>query len=174
MADDPVEAELVGDKSLQRHSSISEKIAKLYPIGRKPDPTKSQLLRAVWMSTIMITIPFVAAMPLLNPEPEMEVEDWYAEWTTQSWSTEVGQTISSGSRVEAMVTVDQGGLIGANYSVEMQGGSFAGLDCEPKWLVEVRSPDPVNYSDGSNSTSWSGQDWEGSDSVIIDLSLIHI
>lgn len=174
MADDPVEAELVGDKSLQRHSSISEKIAKLYPIGRKPDPTKSQLLRAVWMSTIMITIPFVAAMPLLNPEPEMEVEDWYAEWTTQSWSTEVGQTISSGSRVEAMVTVDQGGLIGANYSVEMQGGSFAGLDCEPKWLVEVRSPDPVNYSDGSNSTSWSGQDWEGSDSVIIDTPVPEI
>ncbi|MFL2975947.1 MAG: hypothetical protein ACJZ49_00165 [Candidatus Thalassarchaeaceae archaeon] len=174
MADDPVEAELVGDKSLQRHSSISEKIAKLYPIGRKPDSTKSQLLRAVWMSTIMITIPFVAAMPLLNPEPEMEVEDWYAEWATQSWSTEVGQTISSGSRVEAMVTVDQGGLIGANYSVEMQGGSFAGLDCEPKWLVEVRSPDPVNYSDGSNSTSWSGQDWEGSDSVIIDTPVPEI
>ena len=174
MADDPVEAELVGDKSLQRHSSISEKIAKLYPIGRKPDPSKSQLLRAVWMSTIMITIPFVAAMPLLNPEPEMEVEDWYAEWATQSWSTEVGQTISSGSRVEAMVTVDQGGLIGANYSVEMQGGSFAGLDCEPKWLVEVRSPDPVNYSDGSNSTSWSGQDWEGSDSVIIDTPVPEI
>tara|TARA_X000001036_G_scaffold154129_1_gene146291 strand:- start:111 stop:998 length:888 start_codon:yes stop_codon:yes gene_type:complete len=174
MADDPVEAELVGDKSLQRHSSISEKLAKLYPIGRKPDPSKSQLLRAVWMSTIMITIPFVAAMPLLNPEPEMEVEDWYAEWTTQSWSTEVGQTISSGSRVEAMVTVDQGGLIGANYSVEMQGGSFAGLDCEPKWLVEVRSPDPVNYSDGSNSTSWSGQDWEGSDSVIIDTPVPEI
>ena len=174
MADDPVEAELVGDKSLQRHSSISEKIAKLYPIGRKPDSTKSQLLRAVWMSTIMITIPFVAAMPLLNPEPEMEVEDWYAEWATQSWSTEVGQTISSGSRVEAMVTVDQGGLIGANYSVEMQGGSLAGLDCEPKWLVEVRSPDPVNYSDGSNSTSWSGQDWEGSDSVIIDTPVPEI
>lgn len=174
MADDPVEAELVGDKSLQRHSSISEKLAKLYPIGRKPDSTKSQLLRAVWMSTIMITIPFVAAMPLLNPEPEMEVEDWYAEWATQSWSTEVGQTISSGSRVEAMVTVDQGGLIGANYSVEMQGGSFAGLDCEPKWLVEVRSPDPVNYSDGSNSTSWSGQDWEGSDSVIIDTPVPEI
>ena len=174
MADDPVEAELVGDKSLQRHSSISEKIAKLYPIGRKPDPTKSQLLRAVWMSTIMLTIPFIAAMPLLNPEPEMEVEDWYAEWTTQSWSTEVGQTISSGSRVEAMVTVDQGGLIGANYTVEMQGGSFMGFDCEPKWLVEVRSPDPVNYSDGSNSTSWSGQDWEGSDSVIIDTPVPEI
>ena len=69
-------------------------------------------------------------MPLLNPEPEMEVEDWYAEWTTQSWSTEVGQTISSGSRVEAMVTVDQGGIIGANYTVEMQGGSLAGFDCE--------------------------------------------
>ena len=174
MADVPVDAELVGDASLQRHRSISEKIAKLYPIGRKPDPTKSQLLRAVWMSTIMLTIPFVAAMPLLNPEPEMEVEDWYAEWTTQSWSTEVGQTISSGSRVEAMVTVDQGGLIGANYTVEMQGGSAAGLDCEPKWLVEVRSPDAVNYSDGSNSTSWSGQDWEGSDSVIIDTPVPEI
>ena len=131
MADVPVDAELVGDASLQRHRSISEKIAKLYPIGRKPDPTKSQLLRAVWMSTIMLTIPFVAAMPLLNPEPEMEVEDWYAEWTTQSWSTEVGQTISSGSRVEAMVTVDQGGLIGANYTVEMQGGSFMGLIVNP-------------------------------------------
>ena len=105
MADVPVDAELVGDASLQRRSSISEKIAKLYPIGRKPDPTKSQLLRAVWMSTIVLTIPFVAAMPLLNPEPEMEVEDWYAEWTTQSWSTEVGQTISSGSRVEAMLSL---------------------------------------------------------------------
>ena len=174
MTDVPVDAELVGDASLQRHISISEKIAKLYPIGRKPDPTKSQLLRAVWMSTIMLTIPFVAAMPLLNPEPEMEVEDWYAEWTTQSWSTEVGQTISSGSRVEAMVTVDQGGLIGANYTVEMQGGSFMGFDCVPKWLVEVRSPDPVNYSDGSNSTSWSGQDWEGSDSVIIDTPVPEI
>ena len=174
MADEPVDAELVSDASLPRHVSLSEKIAKIYPIGRKSDPSKSQLLRAVWMSTIMLTIPFVAAMPLLNPEPEMEVEDWYAEWTTQSWSTEVGQTISSGSRVEAMVTVDQGGLIGANYTVEMQGGSFAGFDCEPKWLVEVRSPDAVNYSDGSNSTSWSGQDWEGSDSVIIDTPVPEI
>jgi hypothetical protein len=174
MADEPVEAELVGDEVERSSISLSEKIAKLYPLGRKTDPTKSQLLRAVWMSTIMLTIPFVAAMPLLNPEPEMQVEDWYAEWGTQSWSTEVGQTISSGSRVEAMVTVDQGGLIGANYTVEMQGGSVAGIDCEPKWLVEVRSPDPVNYSDGSNSTSWSGQDWEGSDSVLIDTPLPNI
>ena len=174
MADNPVDAELVGDTSLQRPISIFEKTAKIYPIGRKSDRSKSQLLRSVWMSTIILTIPFIAAMPLLNPEPEMEVEDWYAEWTTQSWSTEVGQTISSGSRVEAMVTVDQGGLIGANYTVEMQGGSFMGFDCEPKWLVEVRSPDPVNYSDGSNSTSWSGQDWEGSDSVVIDTPVPEI
>ena len=174
MADDPVEAELVGDKSLQRHSSISEKIAKLYPIGRKPDPTKSQLLRAVWMSTIMITIPFVAAMPLLNPEPEMEVEDWYAEWDTQSWSTEIGQTVSSGSRVEAMVTVDQGGILAANYSVVNQGGTLAGVDCQPQWLVEVRAPDPVNYSDGTNNTAWSAENWEGSDSVSINTPIPEI
>ena len=131
-------------------------------------------LRAVWMSTIMLTVPFVAAMPLLNPEPEREVEEWYADWTTQAWSTEVGQTISSGSRVEAMVTVDQGGLIGANYTVEMQGGSFIGFDCEPQWLVEVRAPDPVNFSDGTNNTAWSAENWEGSDSVIIDTPLPDI
>ena len=174
MADDPVDAQLVADEHEQSTSSLSEKIAKMYPIGRKPDPTRSQLLRAVWMSTIMLTIPFVAAMPLLNPEPEMEVENWYAEWNTQSWSTEVGQTISSGSRVEAMVTVDQGGLIGANYTVENQGGNFMGLDCDPQWLVELRAPDPVNFSDGSNSTSWSAENWEGSDSVVINTPVPEI
>ena len=174
MADEPVDAELVGDAPLQRQISISEKIAKMYPVGRKPDPSKAQLLRAVWMSTIMLTIPFVAAMPLLNPDPEMEVEDWYAEWTTQSWSTEVGQTISSGSRVEAMVTVDQGGLIGANYTVENQGGNFMGFDCDPQWLVELRAPDSVNFSDGSNSTSWSAENWEGSDSVSINTPVPEI
>ncbi len=174
MADEPVDADLVDDEPQQSPSSLSEKIAKLYPIGRKPNPNRSQLLRAVWMSTIMLTIPFVAAMPLLNPEPERQVEDWYAEWTTQSWSTEVGQTISSGSRVEAMVTVDQGGLIGSNYSVEMQGGNLMGLDCEPQWLVELRAPDPVNFSDGSNSTSWSAEDWEGSDSVVINTPVPEI
>ena len=174
MADEPVDAELVGDAPLQRQISISEKIAKMYPVGRKTDPSKAQLLRAVWMSTIMFTIPFVAAMPLLNPDPEMEVEDWYAEWTTQSWSTEVGQTISSGSRVEAMVTVDQGGLIGANYTVENQGGNFMGFDCDPQWLVELRAPDSVNFSDGSNSTSWSAENWEGSDSVSINTPVPEI
>ncbi len=174
MADEPVDADLVGDEPQQSSSSLSEKIAKLYPIGRKPEPNKSQLLRAVWMSTIMLTIPFVAAMPLLNPEPEMEVENWYAEWNTQSWSTEVGQTISSGSRVEAMVTVDQGGLIGANYTVENQGGNFMGFDCDPQWLVELRAPDPVNFSDGSNSTSWSAENWEGSDSVVINTPVPEI
>ena len=112
MADDPVDAQLVADEHEQSTSSLSEKIAKMYPIGRKPDPTRSQLLRAVWMSTIMLTIPFVAAMPLLNPEPEMEVENWYAEWNTQSWSTEVGQTISSGSRVEATTAVSSGSVLG--------------------------------------------------------------
>ena len=174
MADEPIDADLVGDEPEQSTNSLSEKIAKMYPIGRKPNPNRSQLLRAVWMSTIMLTIPFVAAMPLLNPEPEREVEEWYADWTTQAWSTEVGQTISSGSRVEAMVTVDQGGLIGANYTVEMQGGSFIGFDCEPQWLVEVRAPDPVNFSDGTNNTAWSVENWEGSDSVIIDTPLPDI
>ena len=174
MADQPIDADLVGDEPEQSTNSLSEKIAKMYPIGRKPNPNRSQLLRAVWMSTIMLTIPFVAAIPLLNPEPEREVEEWYADWTTQAWSTEVGQTISSGSRVEAMVTVDQGGLIGANYTVEMQGGSFIGFDCEPQWLVEVRAPDPVNFSDGTNNTAWSAENWEGSDSVIIDTPLPDI
>lgn len=171
MADDPVDAQLVADEHEQSTSSLSEKIAKMYPIGRKPDPTPSQLLRAVWMSTIMLTIPFVAAMPLLNPEPERQVEDWYADWSTQSWSTEVGQTVSSGSRVEAMVTVDQGGILVANYSVVNQGGTFAGVDCQPQWLAELRAPDPVNYSDGSNGTSWSAENWEGSDSVVINTPI---
>ena len=171
MADDPVDAQLVADEHEQSTSSLSEKIAKMYPIGRKPDPTRSQLLRAVWMSTIMLTIPFVAAMPLLNPEPERQVEDWYADWSTQSWSTEVGQTVSSGSRVEAMVTVDQGGILVANYSVVNQGGTFAGVDCQPQWLAELRAPDPVNYSDGSNGTSWSAENWEGSDSVVINTPI---
>tara|TARA_Y100000589_G_scaffold201165_1_gene189779 strand:- start:304 stop:1191 length:888 start_codon:yes stop_codon:yes gene_type:complete len=171
MADDPVNAELVGETSSERQNSISEKIAKLYPIGRKPNPTKYQLLRAVWMSTIILTIPFVAAMPLLNPEPQRQVEDWYADWSTQSWSTEVGQTVSSGSRVEAMVTIDQGGILVANYSVVNQGGTFAGADCQPQWLAELRAPDPVNYSDGTNGTSWSAENWEGSDSVVINTPI---
>jgi len=174
MTDDTVDAELVQGDHSQSNISISEKIAKLYPIGRKTDPNKSQLLRAVWMSTIMLTIPFVAAMPLLNPEPETQVENWYAEWGTQSWSTEVGQTVSSGSRVEAMVTVDQGGILAANYTVENQGGTLAGIDCQPQWLVEVRAPDPVNYSDGTNSTSWSAENWEGSDSVDINTPIPEI
>ena len=174
MADEPVEAELVSEEVEQKGSSFVLKVASKYPFGRKKEPSKSELLRAVWMSTIIFTIPFIAAIPLLNPEPESEVEDWYAEWTTQSWSTEVGQTISSGSRVEAMVTVDQGGLIGANYSVENQGGNFIGLDCEPQWLVELRAPDPVNFSDGTNSTSWSAENWEGSDSVAINTPLPEI
>ena len=174
MADEPVDADLVADELEQGTSSLSVKIAKMYPIGRKPEPNKSELLRAVWMSTIMLTIPFVAAMPLLNPEPEMEVENWYAEWGTQSWSTEVGQTVSSGSRVEAMVTVDQGGILAANYSVVNQGGTLAGVDCQPQWLVEVRAPDPVNYSDGTNSTSWSAENWEGSDTVNIDTPIPEI
>ena len=171
MADDPVVAELVGETSSERQNSVSEKIAKLYPIGRKTEPTKYQLLRAVWMSTIILTIPFVAAMPLLNPEPQRQVEDWYADWSTQSWSTEVGQTVSSGSRVEAMVTIDQGGILVANYSVVNQGGTFAGADCQPQWLAELRAPDPVNYSDGTNGTSWSAENWEGSDSVVIDTPI---
>ena len=171
MADDPVVAELVGETSSERQNSVSEKIAKLYPIGRKTEPTKYQLLRAVWMSTIILTIPFVAAMPLLNPEPQRQVEDWYADWSTQSWSTEVGQTVSSGSRVEAMVTIDQGGILVANYSVVNQGGTFAGADCQPQWLAELRAPDPVNYSDGTNGTSWSAENWEGSDSVVINTPI---
>ena len=174
MTDDTVDAELVQGDHSQSNISISEKIAKLYPIGRKTDPNKFQLLRAVWMSTIMLTIPFVAAMPLLNPEPETQVENWYAEWGTQSWSTEVGQTVSSGSRVDAMVTVDQGGILAANYTVENQGGTLAGIDCQPQWLVEVRAPDPVNYSDGTNSTSWSAENWEGSDSVDINTPIPEI
>jgi len=171
MADEPVDADLVDDEPQQSPSSLSEKIAKLYPIGRKPNPNRSQLLRAVWMSTIMLTIPFVAAMPLLNPEPERQVEDWYADWSTQSWSTEVGQTVSSGSRVEAMVTIDQGGILVANYSVVNQGGTFAGADCQPQWLAELRAPDPVNYSDGTNGTSWSAENWEGSDSVVMNTPI---
>ena len=171
MADEPVDADLVGDGPQQSSSSLSEKIAKLYPIGRKPNPNRSELLRAVWMSTIMLTIPFVAAMPLLNPEPERQVEDWYADWSTQSWSTEVGQTVSSGSRVEAMVTIDQGGILVANYSVVNQGGTFAGVDCQPQWLAELRAPDPVNYSDGTNGTSWSAENWEGSDSVVMNTPI---
>ena len=174
MADDPVDAELVDSESKPRDSSLFEKIAKLYPVGRKSEPTNSELLRAVWMSTIILTIPFAAAMPALNPEPEMLVEDWYAEWGTQSWSTEIGQTVSSGSRVEAMVTVDQGGILAANYTVANQGGTLAGLDCQPQWLVEVRAPDPVNYSDGTNSTSWSGENWEGSDSVFLNTPIPEI
>ncbi len=170
MADEPVDADLVDDEPQQSPSSLSEKIAKLYPIGRKPNPNRSELLRAVWMSTIMLTIPFVAAMPLLNPEPERQVEDWYADWSTQSWSTEVGQTVSSGSRVEAMVTIDQGGILVANYSVVNQGGTFAG-DCQPQWLTELRAPDPVNYSDGTNGTSWSAENWEGSDSVVMNTPI---
>ena len=171
MADEPVDADLVDDEPQQSPSSLSEKIAKLYPIGRKPNPNRSELLRAVWMSTIMLTIPFVAAMPLLNPEPERQVEDWYADWSTQSWSTEVGQTVSSGSRVEAMVTIDQGGILVANYSVVNQGGTFAGADCQPQWLAELRAPDPVNYSDGTNGTSWSAENWEGSDSVVMNTPI---
>ncbi len=171
MADEPVDADLVDDEPQQSPSSLSEKIAKLYPIGRKPNSNRSELLRAVWMSTIMLTIPFVAAMPLLNPEPERQVEDWYADWSTQSWSTEVGQTVSSGSRVEAMVTIDQGGILVANYSVVNQGGTFAGADCQPQWLAELRAPDPVNYSDGTNGTSWSAENWEGSDSVVMNTPI---
>ena len=174
MADETVEAELVDITPFKENRSLAIRIASIYPIGKSSDQHPSKMLRAVWISTLVFTIPFLAALPLLNPEPEQEVEDWYAEWTTQAWSTEVGQTISSGSRVEAMVTVDQGGLIGANYTVEMQGGSFIGFDCEPQWLVEVRAPDPVNFSDGTNNTAWSAENWEGSDSVIIDTPLPDI
>jgi hypothetical protein len=174
MADETVEAELVDIAPSKEDRSLAIRIASIYPIGKSSNQNPSKMIRAVWISTLVFTIPFLAALPLLNPEPEQEIEDWYAEWTTQAWSTEVGQTISSGSRVEAMVTVDQGGLIGANYTVEMQGGSFMGFDCEPQWLVEVRSPDPVNFSDGTNNTAWSAENWEGSDSVIIDTPLPDI
>ncbi len=174
MADETVEAELVDIAPSKEDRSLAIRIASIYPIGKSSNQNPSKMIRAVWISTLVFTIPFLAALPLLNPEPEQEIEDWYAEWTTQAWSTEVGQTISSGSRVEAMVTVDQGGLIGANYTVEMQGGSFMGFDCEPQWLVEVRAPDPVNFSDGTNNTAWSAENWEGSDSVIIDTPLPDI
>ena len=157
MAEETVEAELVDIASTEAPRSLAIRIASFYPLGKSPDQDPSKMIRAVWLSTIVFTIPFLAALPLLNPEPEREVENWYADWATQSWSTEVGQTISSGSRVEAMVTVDQGGLIGANYTVEMQGGSVMGLDCDPQWLVEMRAPDPVNYSDGTNNTAWSAE-----------------
>jgi hypothetical protein len=70
-----------------------------------------------------------------------------------------------------MVTVDQGGILVANYSVVNQGGTFAGVDCQPQWLAELRAPDPVNYSDGSNGTSWSAENWEGSDSVVINTPI---
>lgn len=174
MADETVEAELIDTDSSESNRTMAVRIASLYPLGKSNDAIPANMIRAVWLSTIVFTIPFLAALPLLNPEPEQEVQDWYADWATQSWSTEVGQTISSGSRVEAMVTVDQGGLIGANYTVEMQGGSFMGFDCDPQWLVEVRAPDPVNYSDGTNNTAWSAENWEGSDSVIIDTPLPDI
>ena len=170
MADQPIDADLVGDEPEQSTNSLSEKIAKMYPIGRKPNPNRSQLLRAVWMSTIILTIPFVAAIPLLNPEPEREVEEWYADWAVQSWSQQVDGSPAQGARVEAMVTVDHGGLLEANYTVEYlgTGGIGALVGCQQDWTVELRSPDPVNFSDGSNATSWSGENWEGSDRVIID------
>ena len=119
MADETVEAELIDTDSSESNRTMAVRIASLYPLGKSNDAIPANMIRAVWLSTIVFTIPFLAALPLLNPEPEKEVQDWYADWATQSWSTEVGQTISSGSRVEAMVTVDQGGLIGANYTVEM-------------------------------------------------------
>ncbi len=168
MVDETVEAELIDIAGSEGKTSLAFRIASLYPLGKSSDQDSSKMVRAVWISTLVFTIPFLAALPVLNPEPEKVVEDWYADWATQSWSTEVGQTVSSGSRVEAMVTIDQGGILVANYSVENQGGTFAGADCQPQWLAELRAPDPVNYSDGSNSTSWSAENWEGSDSVIID------
>lgn len=168
MADETIEAELIDSDSPKSSRPMVVRIASLYPLGKSNDAIPANMVRAVWLSTLVFTIPFLAALPLLNPEPEKVVEDWYADWATQSWSTEVGQTVSSGSRVEAMVTIDQGGILVANYSVENQGGTFAGLNCQPQWLAELRAPDPVNYSDGSNSTSWSAENWEGSDSVVID------
>ena len=168
MADETVEAELIDTDSSESNQTMAVRIASLYPLGKSNDAIPANMIRAVWLSTIVFTIPFLAALPLLNPEPEKEVQDWYADWATQSWSTEVGQTVSSGSRVEAMVTIDQGGILVANYSVENQGGTFAGADCQPQWLAELRAPDPVNYSDGSNGTSWSAENWEGTDSVVID------
>jgi len=174
MAEETVEAELVDIASTEAPRSLAIRIASFYPLGKSPDQDPSKMIRAVWLSTIVFTIPFLAALPLLNPEPEREVEDWYADWSTQSWSTEVGQTVSSGSRVEAMVTIDQGGLLVANYSVENQGGTVAGADCQPQWLTELRAPDPVNYSDGSNGTSWSEENWEGTDSIVINTPLPEI
>ena len=168
MADETVEAELVDIGGSDENTPLAIRIASLYPLGKSPDQDPPKMVRAVWISTLVFTIPFLAALPVLNPEPEKVVEDWYADWATQSWSTEVGQTVSSGSRVEAMVTIDQGGILVANYSVENQGGTFAGVDCQPQWLAELRAPDPVNYSDGSNGTSWSAENWEGADSVVID------
>ena len=100
MADETVEAELIDIDESEKNTPLPVRIASLYPLGRSSGQDPSKMIRAVMISTLVFTIPFLAALPLLNPEPEQVVEDWYADWATQSWSTEVGQTVSSGSRVE--------------------------------------------------------------------------
>jgi hypothetical protein len=124
--------------------------------------------RAVLVAALLLLIPAAAAVPLFNWDDDDASEEWYPDWQEQSFSTEVGNTISKGGSIEARVDMDRGGEILVNYSVTYQGDHpLNGATCNPVWRAELATPKAIEHTDGSNDSRWEEDMWEGSAQSIV-------
>ena len=132
------------------------------------ESNRSGASRAVAIAAILMLLPAVAAVPALNWDEDTTEEEWRGHWVQQSFETEIGNTISTGSSIEARVEMDRGGVTVVNYSVTYEGDdAAAGLFCDPIWRVELSVPNAIEHSDGSNSTRWEQDMFEGSAQSIV-------
>ena len=153
-------------------SKIQTKLASM-PWGVEPVDSVSRRRLAIGtamagliLSVALFTGPFV----LLKWESEETDESWdVLGWNETSITFETIASLNSNNEVIATIEVPttEGGVYAGSFSVILQGFqcSVAG---SPHWTTTFSMPDRGNFSDDTNDTSFSADDWEGEMQIAFD------
>ena len=117
------------------------------------------------LSVALFTGPFV----LLNWESKETEESWdVLGWNETSITFETSQTLTPGNVLIASIEIPttEGGVFAGTFSVAL-GLNQCSLG-DPHWTTTFSMPDRGNFSDGSNETSFTADDWEGDMQIDFD------
>ncbi|MEE3310471.1 MAG: hypothetical protein VX230_03155 [Candidatus Thermoplasmatota archaeon] len=164
-----------GEDTLDIREEISKVQAKLsgMPWGVEPVDSTSRrrlalgtAMAGLILSVALFTGPFV----LLNWESKETEESWdLLGWNETSITFETIASLNSGNEVIATIEVPttEGGVFAGYFSVTLQSFQCSVFGA-PHWTTTFSMPDRGNFSDDTNDTSFSSEDWEGEMQIAFD------
>ena len=152
-------------------SKIQTKLAAM-PWGVEPVDKNSRRRLAIGtaMAGLIISVAlFTGPFVLLNWESEDTEENWdLLGWNETSITFQTEQTLNPNNEVVATIDIPttEGGVFAGLFSVSLDANQC--LAGTPDWTTTFSMPDRGNFSDGSNETSFSEENWQGDMGIEFD------